>query len=93
MAVHDIQGLSDETLVEKFKATRNNEYFSEIFRRYKRKVFETCLAFLGNRAAAEDLIQETFTKAFTDIDKFYGGNFNGWLRTIAKNMRPVQVEI
>ncbi len=42
---------------------------------------------LGNRSAADDLVQETFLIAYQKRDSFVPGtNFGGWLRTIARNL-------
>ncbi len=41
---------------------------------------------IGDRAAADDLVQDTFVIAFQKRDTFRPGtNFGGWLRTIARN--------
>ncbi len=44
------------------------------------------LASTGNRAAADDVVQEVFRVALEKRDTFTAGtNFGGWLRVIAKN--------
>lgn len=86
MVYDNLKTLPDTSLIEKFKATGDNEYFSEIFRRHKKKLFEVCFRFSGHVAIAEELTQETFTKAFTNIDQFSGGNFYSWLFAIAKSV-------
>ena len=35
---------------------------------------------------AEDLVSETFIRAFTRMGSFTGGNFEAWLTTIARNL-------
>jgi RNA polymerase sigma-70 factor, ECF subfamily len=82
----DVGHLSDDMLVERFKTTRDNEYFGEIFRRHKRAVFGVCSAVLGNRAEAAELSQDTFMRAMVHIDGFRGGAMSAWLCTIARHL-------
>lgn len=39
-----------------------------------------------NKEEAEDIAQETFTKALERIDQFEGNNIEPWLYTIARNL-------
>jgi RNA polymerase sigma-70 factor (ECF subfamily) len=39
----------------------------------------------GNRADAEDIVQEAFLRAFKYFDKFGGGNAKPWLLAIVRN--------
>lgn len=38
-----------------------------------------------NRAAAEDLVQDTIERLLTSAERFDGSNFNGWSNTILHN--------
>ncbi len=56
-----------------------NEYFKVVYR------YLICLT--HNQEIAEDLVQETFCKAITNIDKFRGDcKISMWLCQIAKNL-------
>ena len=45
-----------------------------------------CLRYSNNETEAEDLLQESFIKAFNKLDTFYNnGALGGWLRKIAVN--------
>ncbi len=76
---------SDESeLVERSKG-RDLSAFNQIVERYQSHVFNLAARILGNRAAAEDVAQETFISAFRAIDGFRGGSLRGWLLRIASN--------
>jgi RNA polymerase sigma-70 factor, ECF subfamily len=43
------------------------------------------MALTRNRAAAEDLVQDTVERVLSSADRFDGSNFNGWSNTILRN--------
>jgi RNA polymerase sigma-70 factor (ECF subfamily) len=46
-------------------------------------MFNTALRIVGNRADAEDILQEAFLDAFRNLDRFSGeSTFGAWLRQI-----------
>jgi RNA polymerase sigma-70 factor, ECF subfamily len=52
---------------------------------YLDKLYPAALRLTGNRADAEDLVQETFTKAYAAFGQFQLGNMGGWLHRILTN--------
>lgn len=75
----------DAILIEKIKSG-DEDAMEAIVKKYKHKVY--CLAYdlTDNRADAEDLAQETFLKAYSQISKFRGeSSFGTWLHRIAYN--------
>ncbi len=90
----------DLDLVAKFKATGDNCHFETLFDRYQKRVFSIAFAIFQNREMAEDLVQETFVRAFDQIASFRESdpqsNFSAWLCRICRNacfdeMRKSQV--
>jgi RNA polymerase sigma-70 factor (ECF subfamily) len=54
---------------------------------YSGRVFAICLGVLGDTDHAEDLAQQTFLKAFTDISKLRDSEqFGAWIGRIARNL-------
>ena len=50
------------------------------------KMFAVCLRYMGNRNAAEDILQDGFVTLFTKLDSYSGeGSFEGWARKIFVN--------
>jgi len=50
------------------------------------KMYTVCLRYMGDREAAEDILQDGFVTLFTKIDSYSGeGSFEGWARKIFAN--------
>jgi RNA polymerase sigma-70 factor (ECF subfamily) len=77
--------VSDDALVERFRATGDSAFFEEIFRRHRQEVHRCCFHLLRDPETAADLTQETFLKALSGIGRYAGGNLRGWLVTIARH--------
>jgi RNA polymerase sigma-70 factor (ECF subfamily) len=60
--------------------------FSELVKQYDRRVFRMAKQITQNDDDAEDVLQETFLKAYTHLDDFQGNSkFYTWLVRIAVN--------
>jgi RNA polymerase sigma-70 factor, ECF subfamily len=61
--------------------------FGEIVELYKDKVYQICYRMLGNAHEAEDIAQEAFIRAYTNIHTFdTSKKFSTWLYRIATNL-------
>jgi RNA polymerase sigma-70 factor (ECF subfamily) len=61
--------------------------FGEIVEIYKNKVYQICYRMLGNRHESEDVAQETFIRAYVNINTFNQDlKFSTWLFRIATNL-------
>lgn len=75
----------ESALVERAKAG-DADAFSELVRHYDRRVFRMAKQITQNDDDAEDVLQETFFKAYTHLDSFQGNSkFYTWLVRIAVN--------
>jgi RNA polymerase sigma-70 factor (ECF subfamily) len=64
----------------------NANAFNELLRRYERKIFRLALHITQNREDAEDVLQESFLKAYEHLDQFQGqSKFYTWIVRIAVN--------
>ncbi|MCX7973034.1 MAG: sigma-70 family RNA polymerase sigma factor [Candidatus Aminicenantes bacterium] len=62
------------------------EAFSELVSRYQNRVFHLAFGFTRDRAAADDLAQEVFLKAYLALPGFRGkAEFSTWLYRLAIN--------
>jgi RNA polymerase sigma-70 factor (ECF subfamily) len=60
--------------------------FSRLVEAYSGKLYRLALKMLGNQQDAEDILQETFIKAFRHLNTFDGrSNLSTWLYRIATN--------
>jgi RNA polymerase sigma-70 factor (ECF subfamily) len=76
---------SDEQLLEAYRHG-DKTGFSHLVERYQRELFHFLVRFLGDRAAAEDVFQETFLQVHQSADQFdLSRRFRPWLFTIAAN--------
>lgn len=76
---------SDIELVEDVKAG-NRRAFSELVQRHQRALLRLSLRFLREPSLAEDVVQESFIKAYEKIHLFEGrSSFKSWLFQIAVN--------
>ena len=75
----------DASLVAAAKA-RDTRAFELLVERHERKIFLTARRITRNREDAEDVVQQSFQKAFIYLKKFEGESlFSTWLTRIAIN--------
>jgi RNA polymerase sigma-70 factor, ECF subfamily len=85
LAAADAPALSDSRLVERVRAG-DAAAFELIMRRHNRRLFRLARSVLRNAAEAEDVVQETYVRAFAKLDDFKGPDgFPAWLARIAYN--------
>jgi RNA polymerase sigma-70 factor (ECF subfamily) len=76
---------SDEQLMADYRQG-DRAKFTELVGRYQRELYHFLVRFLGDRAAAEDVFQETFLQIHQSADQFDPQRrFRPWLFTIAAN--------
>ena len=85
MAVPSQAGIDEASLVTQAR-TGNTSAFTELVRRYEGKIFRLAQHVTQNREDAEDVLQETFMKAYEHLDQFQGNSkFYTWIVRIAVN--------
>ena len=78
--------VDDEAAVVAQARTGDAKAFNELLQRYERKIFRLALHITQNREDAEDVLQETFLKAYQHLDQFQGqSKFYTWIVRIAVN--------
>jgi RNA polymerase sigma-70 factor (ECF subfamily) len=76
---------ADLTLVEEAKAG-NQAAFSELVRRHQKTLLRLCLRFTRDLQTAEEVVQESFVKAYEKLNSFEGrSSFKSWLFQIGVN--------
>jgi RNA polymerase sigma-70 factor (ECF subfamily) len=64
----------------------NREAFRTLVERHSRAVFRVAFRITGNEADAEDVVQDTFIRAYTELPRFEArSGFGTWLHRIAAN--------
>jgi RNA polymerase sigma-70 factor (ECF subfamily) len=75
--------------IELFRAfmAGKREAFTELYLRFRQRVFSYCLRMLGNSAEAEDMYQEVFIRVYQRAHQFAEDkSLAGWIFTIAHNL-------
>ncbi|MBI4366808.1 MAG: RNA polymerase sigma factor [Deltaproteobacteria bacterium] len=81
----EAEALNDEELVGRARK-RDEAAVRAITRRYNRRLFRIARGILRDDAEAEDVVQETYARAFTGLDLFRGdASFGTWITRIAMN--------
>lgn len=65
----NIRALKDEELVKKIRE-ENKEFYKEIIKRYEDKLLRYASYLIGKKVVAEDAVQNTFIKAYININGF-----------------------
>jgi RNA polymerase sigma-70 factor (ECF subfamily) len=78
---------ADDLELVKRSQNGDQEAFSELVKRYQKRVYYLAYGMLGNNEDAQDVAQESFIKAFRGLKGFRGGGgFYTWLYRIAYNL-------
>ncbi len=80
------QPVSEEMALVRRAKRGDDQAFEELVRRYDRNVFRIAQHITQNREDAEDVVQEAFLKAYSNLEKFQEqSKFYTWLVRIAVN--------
>ncbi len=78
--------LSDQELVLEVR-NGNRRAFTELMHRYQKRVYWVARRIVGSHAAADDVVQEAFIKAYLGLGEFRGdASFFTWIYRIAVNL-------
>jgi len=76
---------SDSAAVARARAG-DREAFRTLVEKHSRNVFRLAFRMMGNEEDAEDVVQETFLKAYRSLERFAGqSEFSTWLHRITAN--------
>src|ERR1051326_409377 len=80
------QASGDESILVEQAREGDPSHFSALVRRYEGKIFRLAMHVTQNREDAEDVLQETFMKAYEHLEQFKGDSkFYTWIVRIAVN--------
>src|SRR4029453_18287500 len=79
------QGLSDGEVIKRVRAGEV-ALFEVLIRRYDQRLYRTARAILGDDSEVEDVVQDTYLRAYAHLGQFAGrSQFGTWLTRIAVN--------
>jgi RNA polymerase sigma-70 factor (ECF subfamily) len=81
-----VAGPSDDAELVRRALTRDDTAFRTIMERYNRRLYRIARGILRNDSEAEDVVQEAYVKAFTNLGGFRGdSSLATWLARITMN--------
>ena len=85
MTASQYNHISDQDLLTRFYADRNNEWLGVLLPRYTMLLFGVCMKYLKNEEEAKDAVQQVFLKVIGELQKYKVDYFKSWVYMIAKN--------
>src|SRR5262245_7346987 len=86
MAMSVMSPAADESQLVARAREGDIQAFGDLVRKYEGKIFRLAQHITQNREDAEDVLQETFLKAYEHLDQFQGNSkFYTWIVRIAVN--------
>lgn len=79
------QQFSDQTLLQLYKDSGNNQYAGILLQRYTLLLFGVCMKYLKDEEEAKDAVQQVFIKALGEMGKYDITYFKSWIYTVARN--------
>lgn len=77
--------MEEEDLIQR-TLSGDQEAFGELIQTYKDSLFDMAYRILGNRADAEDILQDAFLTAYRHLSEFqHQARFSTWMYTIVLN--------
>lgn len=68
------------------RATQDSSAFAQIMRRHNQRLFRLAIGLMGDASEAEDVLQESYVRAFYRLSSFAGkSNLGTWLARIVRN--------
>jgi RNA polymerase sigma-70 factor (ECF subfamily) len=82
---NNIQSLTDNELIAKYKKTGDCSLVGELYKRYSHLVYGVCLKYLKNEEESKDAVLQIFENLLSDLKKHEIANFKSWLHSVARN--------
>jgi|SRR5690606_36546649 len=77
--------MSDQELLQRYYARGDADLLGILLERYTLILFGVGMKYLKSEVEAEDMVQQVFLKALSEVPKYRIDNFGGWLYLVARN--------
>jgi RNA polymerase sigma-70 factor (ECF subfamily) len=86
LAVVEPDGISDETLMTRYRDLGNESDFNTLIERYQREIYRYLVRYLGNATLADDVFQDTFLQIHQKRHMYEEGRaVRPWIYAIASH--------
>lgn len=82
---HQHSKLSDEELLQAYRASKDNTWLGYLLQRYTMLLLGVAMKYLKDKEQAQDAVQQVFEKALTHLPQEEIHNFKGWLYVLMRN--------
>ena len=81
-----VAATGDDAALANQAAQGDQDAFARIMRRYNQRLYRVAIAVMGDASEAEDVLQESYVRAFYSLATYTGaGSLGGWLARIVRN--------
>ena len=81
-----VAATADDAALASLAAQGDHDAFARIMRRYNQRLYRLAVSVMGDASEAEDVLQESYVRAFYAIATYAGaGSLGGWLARIVRN--------
>ena len=85
-ATKKTKDLTDSELIALYLRDQNTVYFTQLYNRYKGKIFAKCISMLADEGLARDATQDVFIKVLLNLSRFTEqSSFSTWVYSITYN--------
>lgn len=85
MKADNYNHITDQELLQKYRADHNSEWLGILLQRYTLLLLGVCMKYLKNEEEAKDSVQQIFLKVIQELQKYNVDYFKSWLYMVAKN--------
>jgi RNA polymerase sigma factor (sigma-70 family) len=79
------QHFSDQELLEVYRTHHSKEALGVLLQRYTLLLLGVCMKYLKHEEEARDAVQQVFSKAIVELEKYPVTHFKSWIYTITRN--------
>lgn len=78
--------MEDKDIVQRILRHGETQCYSLIVKRYSGLVFSKAICLMKREDLAQEITQQTFIRAYTNLDSWRGGSLGAWLVSIAAHL-------
>ena len=77
--------MEDRELLNRYRQNHDKDCLGILLQRYTLLLLGVCMKYLKHEEEAKDAVQQVFSKAILEVDKYQIDHFKSWIYTVARN--------